>query len=480
MPTNKLNILLPLSSNANELATRNSYHQFWNFAYDDEGNVKSRPGHSEWLDLATNRPMFGYFWRAADRFMVVSGGTLYAIDRFGAYTSVATTLQPNRTTYFTDDGTRLFMASRGQVLQYELGGTPAALLDPLAPSAVTTPVMFDGYLLMNEYGTNRVWFGEYTEPAPYTGQPYKINVENFFSAETDSSPVVAVIPAWRQLVVFKTTGVEFWANDGATPFSRSGSVITNHGILYPGAAVVAVDTIFAFTQRRRIVRIDNAQVTDISDGIATELSALGTIDDVESSYVQAGNDEYVMFHFPTEGVSYVYDLKKGAWMKWGVWSTSEVKFNANICSSYVHAPAWNKWFGLTRDGRVMEVDEDTALDGTDMIRSVLRSGFFDGDSPLRKFGVKDTIVARRGIGTYDVANPLNTNYAPVLSYKYRNDTDMDWTDWPLSLGKPGQYFQQISCPRTGTFFQRQYEIEYMSDAPLTLRSVYSEVETAAF
>lgn len=480
MAIQKYNIIQPYDSNANELATRDAYTLFWNLTFDDQKNICSRPGHSLFLDLASDRPCYGYYWGAQKKLAVVTGSTLYLIDEYGASTSYAVTgLSSARACYFTDDGTRLFMAARGRIFQYTAGGsTVVPLSDPLAPTSTTTPIMFDGYLLANEGGTNRVQFGEYTDPEPYAGQPYEFAAANFFSAETTPAPVIALRAMWRQVVVFKEDAIEFWANDGATPFSRSGSVITNHGVLYPGAVVAAVDSIFAFTSRRKIVRLDNGQVTDITEGIAAELRALGTVDDVESSYVQTDSDEYVMFHFPTAGVSFVIDLKKNVWMKWGVWSSADVVFRANICASYVHAPHWNRWLGMSREGEILEVDESIATDNGTTIRSLLRSGFLDMDDPRRKFVVRDIIIARRGIGTFDPANPLNTNVPCRITYRYRNDSTMDWTDYILDLGKAGDYFQRIPCNRTGSFFQRQYEIEYTEPEPLTIRDFYTEIELA--
>lgn len=480
MPPTKLPLIRPLNTNTNELVTRSAYSQFWNLTYDDQDNVRSRPGHTSWLDLATGWPAYGYWWNSQRKLVVLSNGTLHLIDQYGAYTTAATTLQKSRACYFTDDGDRLFMATNGQIAQYTVGGSVSYLSDPNAPTQVTTPLMFDGYLLANELGSNRVHFGEYVDPAPYTGQPYAWGggYGGFFSAETSSDNVIAIMSAWRQVVVFGENTIEFWTNDGATPFSRSGSVITNHGILTPGAATLAVDSIYALTQRRRIIRIDNGQIADITTGIAQELCDLADVSNVESSYVQVGIDEFVFFNFPSAGVSFVFDIGKQVWMKWGVWNATTSLFETNLCSSYIHAPAWNRWLGLTRLGKIMELSEDVATDDGSPMRSVIRTGFFDAETPLRKVAVRDTIMARRGIGTYDPENPINTNYPCFLTLRYRNDDQMAWVDRELDLGKPGEYFQKIACNMMGSYYQRQYEIEYTDRAPLTIRDFYTEIETS--
>lgn len=481
MPTTKLNLLLPLNSNNHEQATRSAYVDLRNFSYDDQGNLTSRPGHRLWKDLGTGAAVYGYWWQNANRLAVVSNKTLYIIDQYGAVTTVPTSLSSNRPCYFTDDGDRLFFAANGPIQQYSLGDAAAVTLtDPLAPTTTTTPIIHDGYLLANnpDVGAQIVGVGEFTDPAPIAGQPYEWRSDAFFSAETIADKVVSLITLWRQVVVFGEQTIEFWVNDGATPFSRSGNVITNQGIPTANAVAVAVDTVYCLTHRRQILRLRDAQMEDITAGIAAELKELDRVDDVEASYVYAGPDHYVVFNFPSGRVSFVYDIERNMWAKWGSWDRENALWRASIAARYTQAIKWNKWFGFTRDGRILEIDASVATDVDEPIRHLLRTGFVDGDSPLRKFGVRDMIIVRRGIGTYDEANPLNTNYAPVFSLRWRNDSRMDWSERQLSLGKPGDYFQRVSVHGTGSWFQRQYEIEFLDYVPMTIRDYFAEIEGA--
>lgn len=482
MPTTKLNLILPLNSNNNEQVTRSAYHELRNFSYDDQGNLTSRPGHTLWKDLGTDAAVYGYWWQNAKRLAVVSNRTLYIIDEFGAATTVPTSLASNRPCYFTDDGDRLFFAANGPIQQYSLGDAAAVSLgDALAPTTTTTPIIHDGYLLANnpDVGAQIVGVGEFTDPPPIAGQPYEWRSDTFFSAETIADKVVALITLWRQVVVFGEQTIEFWVNDGATPFSRSGNVITNQGVPSAGAIAVAVDTVYCLTHRRQILRLQNAQMEDITAGIAAELKDLSRVDDVEASYVYSGSDHLVVFNFPSGGVTFVYDIERGSWSKWGAWDRTNTVWNASIAARYVQAIAWNKWFGFTRDGRILEIAPSVATDVDEPVRHLLRTGFTDGDNPNRKFPTRLVLNVRRGEGTYDEANPLNTNFAPIAVLRWRDDEHMVWTERELNMGKPGEYFQRSIFYRPGAYFQRQYELEYMDRATLTLRDFYEETETAA-
>jgi len=483
MPTTKLNLLLPLNSNNHEQATRSAYHDLRNFSYDDQGNLTSRPGHRLWKDLGTNAAVYGYWWQNANRLAVVSNRTLYIIDEFGAVTTVPTSLASNRPCYFTDDGDRLFFAANGPIQQYSIGDAAAVpLSDPLAPTTTTTPIIHDGYLLANnpDVGAQIVGVGEFTEPAPIAGQPYEWRSDTFFSAETIADKVVSLITLWRQVVVFGEQTIEFWVNDGATPFSRSGNVITNQGIPSANAVAVAVDTVYCLTHRRQILRLQNAQMEDITAGIAAELKDLSRVDDVEASYVYSGSDHLVVFNFPSGGVTFTYDIERGSWSKWGSWDRENAVWNASIAARYTQAIKWNKWFGFSRDGRILEIEPSVATDVDDPVRHILRTGFTDAELPVRKFARKLTLHARRGIGTYDEANPLNTNYAAVAVLRWRNDDDMVWHERELNLGKPGDYFQRIVMQGAGCYYQRQYELEYMDRPTLTIRDFFEDFDQGAF
>jgi hypothetical protein len=480
MPTTRLNLLLPLNSNNHEQATRSAYHDLRNFSYDDQGNLTSRPGHRLWKDLGTNAAVYGYWWQNANRLAVVSNRMLYIIDQYGAVTTVPTSLASNRPCYFTDDGDRLFFAANGPIQQYSLGDAAAVTLtDPLAPTTTTTPIIHDGYLLANnpDVGAQIVGVGEYN--VSLLPQPYEWRSDTFFSAETIADRVVALITLWRQVVVFGEQTIEFWVNDGATPFSRSGNVITNQGVPSASAIAVAVDTVYCLTHRRQILRLQDAQMEDITAGIAAELKGLSRVDDVEASYVYAGPDHYVVFNFPSDRVSFVYDIERQAWAKWGSWDRDNALWRASIAARYTQAIKWNKWFGFTRDGRILEIDASVATDVDEPIRHILRTGFVSAESVERKFPVRMVLNIRRGIGTYDEANPLNTNFAPVAVLRWRDDDRMAWIERELDLGKPGEYFQKIALYRPGAYFQRQFELEYMDRPTLTLRDFFEETEMAA-
>jgi hypothetical protein len=481
MPANKLNFLLPLNSNNDELNTRAAYHQLWNLSFDDQGNITSRPGHRLWKDVGTNANAYGYWWQKQDRLVVVSNKVLYLYDRYGAVTTVTTSLSSNKPVYFSDDGERLYFAANGRIQQYTPGdASTVALADTTAPLNCTTPIVHDGYLLGNQIGSDIVGVGEFKEPPPIAGQPYEWGADLFFSAEALPDECVALVSLWRQVIVFCKRHIEFWINDGATPFSRSGNVITNQGVLSAGAIAVAVDTIYCMTHRRQILQMQDAQMTDITAGIAADLKKLARVDDVEASYVYAGPDHYVLFNFPSDGVSFVYDIERQSWAKWGAWDRENARWNANLCSRYVQAINWNKWFGFTRDGRILEIDQTIATDVENPVRCLLRTGFNDAGVPERKFSRRIQINARRGIGTFDEANPMNTNFAPVAVLRWREDDTMAWRERELDMGKPGEYFQRIAIQGCGSYYQRQYEFEYMDRPAMTIRDGFEEVEPGVY
>lgn len=483
MPTVTKQLMPLFNTNADELELRgSSASHLWNFVLDSEKNLRSRPGHVLWHGGFATSTLSG-IWRVnKNTLALVSDNKLHFIDQAKNTTTVTLPLSTGSSPCaIVDDSARIFIASGGAIMQYtDATGEAKVLQDPVAPKYVTSLVLFDGYLLANETGTGRIWYAAPVDPEPYPNQPYKWGSPDggFFSAETEMDNVIAVTSMWRQLVVFGSGSIEFWANDGSTPFSRSGAVVASHGILSPNAFTKAGDSIYFLDHRRRMIRLDNGSVTDITGGLATALSRLTTTADVVASYVQSDDLEFVVFNFRTDKISLVYNIQTDTWQEWGVWSQALASFTSNLCHSYIHAPNWNKWVGLTRDGRIMEVSKSIAEDDGTPIRSVVRTGFTDAGTMLRKFVVRDVLMVRRGRGTYDEGNPANTNYPTTLSLRYRDDSDMQWKERRLDLGKPGEHYQKVVCNRMGSYVQRQYELEYSDRVPVTIRDFYTDTEVS--
>ncbi len=177
-------------------------------------HITKRPGLTEWKDTGTGLPVDGlYWWDEQNCVVVVSNQRVWKItDSSGTMTEItgSTALLAGGIVSFATDGDVLVMANGGQMVHTDLS-TLTTMADAQAPTTVTHVAYLDGYILaMSTDQVNFSAVGDYSSWAAL----------DFFTAEGTPDDNVAMQEGFRELIILGHRSVEFFINDGQTPFSR--------------------------------------------------------------------------------------------------------------------------------------------------------------------------------------------------------------------------------------------------------------------
>lgn len=183
---------------------------------EDKLQIQKRPGLKAWVDLGTRLPIDGLFWWDQQQVaLAISGGRVWKIiDAGGTKVELlgSTDLLQSSLVTFAGDSTRMVMANGGKMVYTDLS-TLTTMADPDAPLRVSHVAMVDGYLHANEVGTGRDHFSAINDLTAW-------NALDFVTAESKPDNIVAMKEAYRELIFLGRESVEFFANDGISPFAR--------------------------------------------------------------------------------------------------------------------------------------------------------------------------------------------------------------------------------------------------------------------
>lgn len=422
----------------------------------------SRFGLTEFVDLGTKKPGDGLFWwDKTGMVLAVSGGRAFSISQNGTITELpGGDFTEGTTAIFSDgqkvDNSAFLYVCNGGKLNYSTGGNFTQAPSP-APQR-STHVVYNGLrFLANEAGTARFSF---TDVNPSTGEfdpTYWDAIENPLTSDARGDNVSGIFQAWDDIAVWGSEGREIWQTTGTEPplQSRLGS-FCEAGLIAPYSVKKADNTFFALCSidgKPAVVRLAGNDPLIISLDIEKVLDGFSVVSDAIGDIVSAGGQSFYILTFPTEGQTWVYNIKKTEWYCWSRWNDFDSDRETFIGRHFIWAKAWGKHLCMSRiDGKIFEVDVDATSDDGDTIRSEYQSGNLDGGTSKRKTLPMLRIMCRRAQGTI-------SGNEPVIIFRYRDNGSQEWkNERQVSLGKQGQYEFYRTLHNLGMFRSRQFSI----------------------
>jgi hypothetical protein len=204
----------------------------------------------------------------------------------------------------------------------------------------------------------------------------------------------------------------------------------------------------------------------ISADIDRELQELTTISDAVGMFCFAGGLNALMFDFPTEKVTWVYDLKEGIWTQWGAWNSGEARYDSFPIAGSCYAKIWNKHLFLGTNGVVYQFSRDTFQDDGGEQRTTIRTGWINHGSSRRKRS-RELVVKVKAY-----------NSSPTtLLLRYRDDGRPEWSNYiTLPLGSESEQTHYSRLTRMGIYRSRQYEFVVTDNVDLALMGMIEDVE----
>lgn len=372
------------------------------------------------------------------RTFVVVGDTLYELN--------LTTLVATNRGMIVNDGKPVSFASNGrggEQLAIVGGGqlkiltlTTNVLSAPVLLPLTNAPVMIDfmdGYFLLLELNTIRVWFSALENGLSW-------NALDFFANSQTSDNNVGLKVVRGRIYVFGSQNSEIFYDSGnaTTPFVPYPGSIMLEGAVTPWAITVLGETVYWLAQdnqgRNRMVSTTAATPTEISTPpISFALASYSTIDDAEVlAYEQEGHP-FVVWTFPTGDQSWAYDAREQQWHQrdnWDQVAGASHRWRARgLCATGATL--------LTGDyatGAIYALDLDTFTDNGQMIRRARRAPYLSAENQFL-FLQRFELGIQAGVG-------LNSGQgiAPALMLSVSRDGAQTWTPpTTASMGAQGGY-----------------------------------------
>jgi hypothetical protein len=457
-------------SNIDELELTGNSAAITDGYLDEAGYFVKRPGLTTYATLPNGKPIDGlYWWDEALLLIAVSNGNVYKIDTAQTVTLIASSImasnvRPIFATIKIAGANRLAMTS-GASVYYTDGSTATLISDAQAPTAATHIVSMDQYLVANT-ATDSILFS-------VVGDVLNWEALDFVTAERKPDAVVAIHTVGNELVFFGFRSIEFFYNDGVTPFTRMPGGEVNMGTVAP-YSIQYVDNQWIFmNENRQFVRMVNKTPEIISSPIDKEIQTFTAVADCTSDICLVDGRSFYVAHFPTAGKTLVYDYRLGKWYRWGKWNTSLASYDRFLGNAFAYNTRQKVHYVGSRasDGLIYSMGSDIYLDGTSYIRPSLKTGFLDHGTLNRKRSNVLMWRGKRGVGKNA------SNEAGTMEFKYRNEEAGHFANArSFSTGVSGDFNFVRRAYNLGQYRARQYEWSTMDNIPFSVGDVEEVID----
>ena len=430
-------------------------------------HVRKRPGLTSYIDLGTSLPIDGLFWWDQQSAVIaVSNGRVWKItDATGTKTELTgTTLNASQLVSFATDGTRVIMANGGRMVYTTLAGPLVQMADAQAPTAVSHVAYLDGYILANTVGAATINFSSLNDMTNWAAL-------DFFTAEGSPDNVVAIKEGFRELIILGRESVEFWVNDGQTPFSRLQGSVQPFGTEAPYSLAAVGGTWRWLDHERRLVTMQGRQVVPVSNPYESVIQRYVAVSDAVAYTVSVDGHPLYILNFPTARETLAYNWQSQQWHKWGYWDTGQAVYQRFRGQTYCYARAWNQHLvGDYTNGIIYKMDRSTYTDNTNPIRTLVRTGHYSHGRTFTKRSNILRIRCKRGVANADSSSP-------IVSIRRRVNNEAQWRNERFgSLGQVGQHELLVDYRRNGIYKTCQLEIVHTDPTEFFLIGAEENIE----
>lgn len=286
----------------------------------------------------------------------------------------------------------------------------------------------------------------------------------FFTAEARPDPVVAVHENTNEVFVWGTDNVQIFQPDASSIFAPS--VTRESGTLAPYSIIKQGQDFYWLDQHRRFVYSDGRTFQYLEGSIKRQLDELSAPSDCFGYRVFVGHIDCLVWTFPTDGRTFVYQVG-GGWSEWFGWDESSSQFKRFI----VNAHHLRRDGGLnvigTTDGRIGKLDLGTFDDRGERIVSYVESGFVNRDTDNLKRCRSVKLAIRRG----------SASAASLGKIEWRDDSGAWSGPLYIDTGVTGDNHCVRELRSLGTYRRRQWRFTFSDSVNLSLLKVTEDFDT---
>lgn len=476
MPTVKIPLFSPVYRNVDGEELKDNSREHIDCYLDEMGHVVKRPGLGLIHDLGTNKAIDAMFWWSAKGcVLAVSDNLVYKITNSGGTLSstMITTHVPGTASLpvftvgvdanISSPTTYCIIAAGGTMIESHgtgvLTSNFSVISDVDAPTSVTHVDFIDNYLIATN-GNSLFYFSDVSNPTSWSAS-------SFATAMRNPDNIQALKVFRRQVFLIGNESTEIWESDGS-PFAPNPGGYIDAGTIAKHSVISTPEGIYWLDNRRHFVRFNN-ELEKISTPFDREIAKYADVSDCVGMRVEMRGRPFVLFQFPSEGVTLAYSVLDNNWSEFRYYDSSLGEYSDFIAKSYAYSPTWGMHLmGSRKDSRIFLLDSDYKTDDGDEIRYKILTGHIDYGTSKNKLSKELRIRAKRGEGYEGREGKLRLRY---------NDNNRGWSsEIEVSLGKIGDEELQIRLYPRGVFRTRQYEIVVTDGVGVSLGSADEDIE----
>lgn len=400
-----------------------------------------------------------------DLLYVVAGDTLWELDTSFNKTSRGTLNTSTGRVSMADNGIAMMIVDGTNGYLFNDRTTPGTFVleqitDADFPDGASQVVFLDGYFIFDKVDGNPGEFmisSLYAEQ-PAGGPPDDFDILDFATADSHPDSIVAMLAHNGHLYLLGESSTEVWYHSGEEfPFNPVGGARSERGCAAKWSVGHTPDMLLWLSQDhnggKQVVMAAGFQFEPVSTpAVDFAIEGYDTISDAFGyCYTQEGHTFYVLT-FPTENVTWVYDLTTGQWHRRAGWDTPTALYQRHRGNAYAHF-AGKHLVGDFATGKIYELDLDTFDEDGDVLRAERTAPVVhDGQSRRRIRFHKLTIDMEVGVGD-------STTLDPQLILDYSDDGGHVWKgERHLSIGAQGGYDARVIARRLGSSRQRNFRV----------------------
>lgn len=481
MPTVKVPLFSNVYRGVNKEELSDLNYELIDGYVDELGFTNRRPGLVEVLDLGlgANKPIDALFWWPQKGVaLAVCDNKIWKIESISGTlsgTNITTngpgTAQNPVFAIGVDSNVTApviygLIAAGGAIIEGHGSGSTISsfttLTDAQAPTAVTGLGFVDGYVLATIDGKSFFQIANVNDPTSW-------EAADFASAMRNPDNIVTMQVLKRQPIFLGDVSCEIWENDGESPFAPVEGGFYETGIIARASACKSEDSLFWLDNTRHFVQLQSGSIEKISTPFDDEIQNFSAVADCIGYRLEIRGKPFLVFQFPTEERTLVYNITKKDWGEWRYYDAAVGQYRHFLGKSCVYAPDWGlNLIGSRTESVIYSMTPDAKADDGAPIRLRKVTGHLNYGTTLRKRSKVLRIIAKRGEGYNGADAKLLVRW---------NDDNRGWSyEREISLGNIGETETVISVDSRGIYRTRQYEFVVTDPVAVTFGDAEEDIK----
>jgi hypothetical protein len=314
----------------------------------------------------------------------------------------------------------------------------------IVPSGLTYQ---DGYWIISHKDSDHFYTSGLSDPTSWSALDYK-------AAEYQGDKILGLISDHNELTTFGSMTTEYFYNSGSAsfPFNKISGAQQEVGIAGPNAFVACDNTLY-FLDHKGQPSFTSQYVPKFlpSTQISYQLGQLGTINDCFLFSYNYEGHTFVVFTFPEENKTWVYDVSTQIWHRRSSYPYDcDGRWRAN-CYAFFNR---KHLVGDYENGIIYELDHDLFTENGEIMPAYRTCPVI---SSKREYIPHSTLELQMQVG-----EGLETGQGsdPVVMMQYSDNHGRTWSNelW-RSIGKIGEFDHRVTWNRLGRALERMYRFK---------------------